>query len=192
MGNDLNFHKNLPLTEADSWHHWVFFLFSCCHSPVYSHYISWRPPWDCIIKLTGSITVLLQPWLTLYIPWKSVCIDCFCDTLQNALGFYCLLLQCKTALSKQWPIKFWEDPSCKWDFRKKKEKSFVNVSIWLYNSHTVMLSAYHRMFGWRAIKSKFANVHPNNTLVALKEMMRIVMIHINKILHMRKQRYFWF
>lgn len=82
----------------------------------------------------------------------------------------------QAALSKQWPIKFWEDPSSKWDFGKKK-KSFVNVSIWLYNSHT-------------AIKSKFANVHPNNTLVALKEMMRIVMIQINKILHMRKQRYF--
>lgn len=41
-----------------------FCAYPCCHSPVYWHYISWKPPRDCIITLTGDSTVLLQHWLT--------------------------------------------------------------------------------------------------------------------------------
>lgn len=42
-------------------------FFTCCQSPVNSHYISCQPLWDCIIKFAS----LSQPWLTLYIPTKE-------------------------------------------------------------------------------------------------------------------------
>lgn len=93
--------------------HWL----SCCHSPVYSHYISGQALWDCIIKLTGSITVLLQPWPTLYSPTLKHC-------LHWLLLWYTTKLKCPWFLFFRYcnsdhprsprPIKMWEDPSSKW------------------------------------------------------------------------------
>lgn len=75
-GTTSTFRKNLTVMGADSrssWHHSSSFFLSC-HSDAYSHYISGQPPWDCIIKLTGSITVLLQPRLTLCTPALKRCL----------------------------------------------------------------------------------------------------------------------
>lgn len=115
----------------------LFLLLSCCHSPVCSHYISWWPLGDCIIKLTGSITVLLQPWLTLYmclhwlILWYPIKLKCPCHVL------FAFAMQ--IALSKQGLIKFFGLGPIKKVLGRKE----ANVSAVFYNSHTVMLSAHH-------------------------------------------------
>lgn len=147
----------------------VFFLhwLSCCHSPVYSHYISGQALWDCIIKLTGSITVLLQPWPTLYSPTLKHC-------LHWLLLWYTTKLKCPWFLFFRYcnsdhprsprPIKMWEDPSSKSGIGIIL---FLNLSVWLHKAHAVMISGYHSKFGCRAIRSKFSIVGPNNTAMPL-------------------------
>lgn len=85
--------KAIPLTALDSWSSWHHSFLPHLPPPAVIHLFIHitsvgQPLWDCIIKLTGSITVLLQSWLTLFIP-----------TLKQRLHWFLKKLKCPSELS---------------------------------------------------------------------------------------------